>query len=57
MTCEECRNRRICRNKAAHKRDVFFAMGRGEVGVCKDFEPAYFRGIEGVKDHGYLRRA
>lgn len=47
MPCDKCK-KRSCRLSANHWRALFFAMARSEVVNCDDYEPAYFRGLEGV---------
>jgi len=48
MHCEKCKGNRYCSKKGEFARRLFFAMGRGEVVTCLDFEERWYRGIEGV---------
>jgi len=47
MRCDKCR-KRGCRMSANHWRQLFFSFGRGEQPVCHEFEPNFYRGLEGV---------
>lgn len=48
MDCEHCKHRRYCQAKPDYFRRRFFGMGDGTHVSCGDFEPVYYRGIEGV---------
>lgn len=46
--CESCSCSRYCPKRAEYSRLAFFSFAKGERLECKDYEPRWFRGIEGV---------
>lgn len=49
MRCDKCRKRWGCKLSTNHWRMLFFAYARdGEAPECKEFEPEYYHGLEGV---------
>lgn len=49
--CVTCRKRRRCREEPDMQRETFFAMGKGKpTPECREYEPRYSRGVEGVFD-------
>lgn len=47
MQCEKCK-KRSCRLRANHWRLMFFSIATGKQIECRDFEPAFYHGLEDV---------
>ncbi|WP_145926354.1 hypothetical protein [Syntrophotalea acetylenica] len=49
--CLTCRQQALCPAKPEHCREALFAHGRGVTPpVCRDYQPRYSRGVDGVLD-------
>jgi len=57
VDCDRCRQSVRCLSEEEHRRLTLFGWFQGRSPECNNQEPLYFRGIDGVIDHGTPRRA
>lgn len=48
VPCEKCAQNRYCPKKGEFNRLALFSHAEGKQIECKEYEPRWFRGIEGV---------